>query len=85
MANMNTTANPLGRWWHPLPLTSGIGAMLGMVIMKWAGMLDWAWWAVIVFPIVADLIVNFLMVAVGAFGCWISDVIEKRNRRRKSD
>lgn len=83
MASMSTTSNPMGRWWHPLPLMSGIGAMLGMVIMKLTGMIDWAWWAVIVMPIAADLIVNFLIVAICAVGCWISDVIEKRNRRRK--
>ncbi len=83
MASMSTTANPPGRWWHPLPLMSGIGAMLGMVIMKWAGMLDWAWWAVIALPIAADFIINFLIVAICAIGCRISDAIEKRNRRRK--
>ena len=84
MASMSATSNPQGRWWHPLPLTSGIGLMLGMIIMKAIdGWPELSWWFVIIFPLVSDLVINFAIVGICALGCWIADTVEKRRRKRK--
>lgn len=83
MASMSATSNPMGRWWHPLPLMSGVGAMIGSVILKLAGMMELSWWFTIIFPLVADIIVNLLLVGVIWFGCLVADKVEARNRRRK--
>lgn len=83
MASMSTTSNPLGRWWHPLPLMSGVGALIGMVIMKLTGMIEFSWWIVILFPLIADLLINGAIVGVCAIGCRIADIIEKKQRKRK--
>lgn len=82
MANITTvTSNPMGRWWHPLPLTSGIGLMMGTIVMKLTNMIDFSWWFVILFPIISDIVVNLLIMGLLAFGSWVSD---KRENRRKS-
>ncbi|MBQ8806406.1 MAG: hypothetical protein IJZ68_08135 [Bacteroidaceae bacterium] len=83
MASMTTTSNPQGRWWHPLPLTSGIGLMLGMIMMKaFGGWPEFSWWFVIIFPLVSDVIVNLLIVGICAFGWWIADTVEKHRRKK---
>ena len=83
MANMTTTANPLGRWWHPLPLMSGVGLMMGFIIMKLTGVMNYSWWFTIIFPILSDIIVNLVIVGCIAIGYWIAETREKSRRRKK--
>lgn len=74
MANMTmVTTNPMGRWWHPLPLTSGIGLMIGTIAMKLTNMIDFSWWFVILFPIISDIVVNLLLIGLLAFGSLVSN------------
>lgn len=82
MANMTSmTFTPLGRWWHPLPLMSGVGALLGTVAMKLTGMIDYSWWFVILAPLAMDIAVNALIIFVEWMVWKISGAIEKRRRK----
>lgn len=81
MANMNTTmvSNPMGRWWHPLPLISPLALVLGSIIMKLAGpQNDMAWWQVIAFPIICDVEVNVLVLSIWAIASWIGNMRDRR-------
>lgn len=82
MANMTSmTFTPLGRWWHPLPLMSGVGALIGTIAMKLMGFIDFSWWFVILFPIGADIAVNGLIVLIEWMAWKISDARERRRRK----
>lgn len=82
MANMTSmTFTPLGRWWHPLPLMSGVGALLGTVAMKLTGMIDYSWWFVILAPLAMDIAVNALIILAEWMVWKISGAIEKRRRK----
>lgn len=84
MANMTmVTTNPMGRWWHPLPLSSSINLLVGTIIMKLLNMIDCSWWFVILFPIISDIVVNLLLMGALAFCAWISDKRENRSKYRK--
>lgn len=84
MANMTmVTTNPMGRWWHPLPLLSGISLLMGTIIMKLLNMIDFSWWFVILFPIISDIVVNLLLMGAWAFCAWISDKQTNRRKFRK--
>ena len=83
MANMTTVSNPPGRWWHPLPLMSGVGLMIGFIIMKLTGEFTFSWWFTILFPLISDILFNLALVGIMALCCWISDIVERRKRRKK--
>ena len=87
MANMNfSTANPLGRWWHPLPLSSGIGALFGTVVLKSLGYLDeMSWGFVIAVPLILDIAVNALIIGAETLFYWIADKRDKARAQKGAD
>ena len=80
MANMNTTmvSNPMGRWWHPLPLISPLVLVIGSIIMKLTGLQsDMSWRQVIAYPIIFDVAVNALVLSIWAVASWISNIKDR--------
>ena len=80
MANM-TTFHPVGTRWHPLPIMSGVGLMIGHIVLKCTGYLDMPWWAVITVPLAIDIAVNFGFVALVCVAEKISTMKHKKQSK----
>jgi hypothetical protein len=85
MANMNTAlSTPFGRWWHPLPLASGISITIAFIVMKLGGALpNMSWLMTILIPLASDFALNFALSMIWCLSVWIECEIEKRKMKSK--